>query len=365
VSTDFEVVFSFDTTGSMYPCLGQVRRRVGETVTRLFKEIPGLRVGIIAHGDYCDASSTYLTRELGLTTDVKTITDFVENVSASGGGDAAEAYEYVLWRSRQLPWTATGSRVLVMIGDEVPHTPNYPENKQRLDWRKEADALKAENNVTVYAVQALNRRHADSFYRDLANRTGGYHLALNQFSHALQLLMAVCYKQQGDEALQHYEQEVVTSGQMNRSVSQMFDTMLARTESRFKPRAAGAAMEGRFQVLDVDGDISIRECVEAMGATFKPGRGFYEFTKASTIQPYKEIIMIERETGDTYTNEAARDLLGIAGETGNVRLSPSADIKSKYQVFIQSTSYNRKLIGGTKFMYEVEDWDKTGTALES
>jgi hypothetical protein len=25
---------------------------------------------------------------------------------------------------------------------------------------------------------------------------------------------------------------------------------------------------------------------------------------------------------------------------------------------VQSTSYNRKLIGGTRFLYEVEDWDR-------
>jgi hypothetical protein len=30
-------------------------------------------------------------------------------------------------------------------------------------------------------------------------------------------------------------------------------------------------------------------------------------------------------------------------------------------VFVQSTSYNRKLIGGTKFLYEVEDWDEGDT----
>jgi hypothetical protein len=46
-----DVVFSFDTTGSMYPCLSQVRRSVKETAKRLFAEIKGLRVGVIAHGD--------------------------------------------------------------------------------------------------------------------------------------------------------------------------------------------------------------------------------------------------------------------------------------------------------------------------
>jgi hypothetical protein len=29
----------------------------------------------------------------------------------------------------------------------------------------------------------------------------------------------------------------------------------------------------------------------------------------------------------------------------------------KYVVFVQSTSNNRKLMGGSRFLYEVEDWD--------
>ena len=49
-----DMMVSFDTTGSMYPCLTQVRRNVSELVTRLFKEVPGIRIGVIAHGDYCD-----------------------------------------------------------------------------------------------------------------------------------------------------------------------------------------------------------------------------------------------------------------------------------------------------------------------
>src|SRR5215468_8082549 len=78
-----EVVFSFDTTGSMYPCLTQVRRNVKSTVTRLFEEIPGIRIGIIAHGDYCDAGSTYVTKHLPLTDKVDAIVKFVETVGPS------------------------------------------------------------------------------------------------------------------------------------------------------------------------------------------------------------------------------------------------------------------------------------------
>eukprot|EP00029_Vermamoeba_vermiformis_P003876 TRINITY_DN14405_c0_g1_i1.p1 TRINITY_DN14405_c0_g1~~TRINITY_DN14405_c0_g1_i1.p1 ORF type:complete len:253 (+),score=26.74 TRINITY_DN14405_c0_g1_i1:24-761(+) len=48
---DVEVVFSFDTTGSMYPCLTQVRREIQTCTERLFNDIPSIRIGILAHGD--------------------------------------------------------------------------------------------------------------------------------------------------------------------------------------------------------------------------------------------------------------------------------------------------------------------------
>lgn len=52
-----------------------------------------------------------------------------------------------------------------------------------------------------------------------------------------------------------------------------------------------------------------------------------------------------------------------------LKLSPYENIKGysenlapvsfyKYKIFIQSTSYNRKLVGNTTLLYEVEDWER-------
>ncbi len=61
--------------------------------------------------------------------------------------------------------TNSGStRSLVMIGDCNPHGPNYPLNREHINWRTECQSLK-EEAIRVYAVQALNRREADAFYR--------------------------------------------------------------------------------------------------------------------------------------------------------------------------------------------------------
>ena len=132
-SNNVEVVFSFDTTGSMYPCLTQVRRNIKNTVTRLSEEIPGIRIGIIAHGDYCDAGRPYVTKHLNLTSDADAICRFVEQVEPTGGGDSPECYELVLREAQTLSWTAGASKVFVLIGDDVPHPPAQTPSK--IDWR--------------------------------------------------------------------------------------------------------------------------------------------------------------------------------------------------------------------------------------
>jgi len=284
ISTNIEVVFSFDTTGSMYPCLTQVRRKIKSTVTRLLDEIPGIRIGIIAHGDYCDAGSTYVTKKLDLSGDVDVICDFVQNVEATGGGDAPECYELVLHEAQSLSWTPTNSKTLVLIGDDIPHAP--AQTPQKLNWRKEVEKL-ADIGVTVYGIQALNRTHATLFYKELADKSGGFHLNLDQSSQITDLFLAVCYQQSSDDQLQAYEQEVVNQGRMSRGLNQMFNTMLKReVTSDYEPAALMAVTPGRFQVLEVDNDISIKAFVLENGLTFKTGRGFYEFTKTETIQAH-------------------------------------------------------------------------------
>ena len=103
----------------------------------------------------------------------------------------------------------------------------------------------------------------------------------------------------------------------------------------------------------MDAYISIKAFVLENGLTFKVGRGFYEFTKTETIQGKKEIVLMDRKTGDLFAGEAARDMLGLP-EGATARIKPSN--LEKYVVFVQSTSANRKLIGETRFLYEVQDW---------
>jgi len=356
MNQNIEVVFTFDTTGSMYPCLTQVRRTLKETVTKLFREIPNIRIGIIAHGDYCDEGSTYVTKILDFSQNPSEIVSFVDRVQATGGGDSPECYERVLFEARtKLSWTAGKHKVIALIGDDVPHEASYYGNKDKINWRNELGLL-LESNINVYGVQALNRSHATHFYEEIALKTKGFHLNLDQFAHVVDMIMAVCYKQVSDEALSSFERQVKDAGRMNRSLDNIFGRLLNRKVStEFREKNLESVSPGRFQILTVDHDMPIKQFAENEGLTFKPGRGFYEFTKASTIQDYKEVILMDRKSGDLFSGAKARELLGLP-KSGTVRVSP--EHLHKYIPFVQSTSYNRKLIGGTKFLYEVEDWDR-------
>jgi len=349
-----EVLFSFDTTGSMYPCLTQVRREIKETVNRLFKDVPSIKIGVIAHGDYCDAGSSYVTKSFDLSTDKAAICNFITKVEPTGGGDAAECYELVLHQARTFSWSAGKKKVLVLVGDDVPHGKNEAQNTKKLDWRNELKLL-LEAGINVYGVQALNRTHATKFYEAISEETGGFHLELDQFANITDLIMAVAYKQQGDEHLQKFEVEVEKEGRMNRSMRKSFSRMLGRKDvaSPASKKSLDAVPAGRFQVMKVDDDAPIAEFVRDQGIEFKIGRGFYEFTKPVKVQPHKEVILQEKATGDFYSGSKARAIAGIPeGEDSKVK---PGDLGG-YRCFIQSTSSNRKLLGGTRFLYEVSDY---------
>lgn len=353
-----EVVFHGDTTGSMSPCFRTVQRRFEDALTRLFKEIPNLRIGISANGDYCDVGSTYAFKRYDLTRDIHGLCQFVRNIERTNGGDLPECYELVLREAQSFDWTLGAKKILVFTADDVPHPTHDLQNRINnggtgLDWREEANAL-SRMGVVVYAVQCLSKRSATAFYRELAERTGGYHLELDQFDEVVDLLMAACYQQTSPEAFAQWEGEVAASGRMSRSVDLNFARISGRHSAlRFAPHPRGLDVVpfGRFQILRVDRDASIRGFVEDNGLEFKKGRGFYEFTKTELIQEKKEVVLRDKVTGDIFSGAKAREMIGLPfGERAKVK----PVYLEKFTVFVQSTSYNRVLKAGTRFLYEVD-----------
>lgn len=353
-----DVMFSCDTTGSMAPCIAEARRRIKETVKQIFDAIPGVRIGLMFHGDYYDEGKPYIITGMEMTRNVSDLVGFVNQTKNTCGGDWEECYEKVLHHAQDLNWRRDAdARVLVMIGDALPHQIGYRYGRHRnsWDWKHECRLLN-DMGVNVYAVQAMagqNSLKEKDFWKGMAARGGGKYLQLNQLSHIIQLIQGVCYHLDGKESFQKFENDIKESGMFNRSIAAILDGLAGREESSFtfsSDTGLKPVDPSRFQVLHVDDDCVIKDFVKSTGAPFRKGRGFYQFTKTETVQEQKEVVLVDKTTGDMWSGASAREMIGVPyGERGRVR--PAA---LPYDVFIQSTSWNRKLKSGTRFLYETD-----------
>lgn len=101
-----------------------------------------------------------------------------------------------------------------------------------------------------------------------------------------------------------------------------------------------------YDVLPVHSDAPIRDYVHSRGLSYTIGHGYYQLTKTETIQAGKGVAVREKRTGRFYTGPAARDLLGLPAM--DVRVKP--DYNPDFDVFVQSTSVNRRLVVGTDLL---------------
>ncbi|KAH3751130.1 hypothetical protein DPMN_185676 [Dreissena polymorpha] len=217
-----DVVFCFDTTGSMFSVLTNVRQKQNETCTRLISDIPGIRIGIIANGDNCD-SDVYVVRYFDLTTDVNALCQFANNVpQTGGGGNGGDAYEWALRRAQQLDWGEDSAKAFVMIRDEPPHHKHYTD--QTLFLNDELELLVG-MGVKVYGVRAMNETRSTPFYQKLASRSGGFYLKLKDFRLITDMFLAVCYREAANGQLETFAEEVEKEGRLTEDTKTFLDEL--------------------------------------------------------------------------------------------------------------------------------------------
>lgn len=200
-----EVVFSMDTTGSMQGCIAQVRSQLEEIAEEMLHEIEGLKIGFIAHGDYCDGDN--LINSLPLTSDKAAIFDFIRNAPNTTGGDAPEAYADALHEAQSLGWSGPGG-ALIMIGDAPCHPASHDANTNNYDWKEETDKLK-EMGISIYALECQG---GDQFWKDLAEHADTPLMRLNDFVESAEMVKGFAYAAAGADAFDAYESKLAASG---------------------------------------------------------------------------------------------------------------------------------------------------------
>lgn len=345
-----DLVISFDDTGSMSSVRMQVRARIKELTKFLFQHVEKFRIGIIVHNDYGDLPNN-LVHTLDLTDNPDSVEEMINRYIRPGGQGAVACYNEALRQAINFNWKSS-NRVLIVIGDERPHEKGerWQGVVEKDDWRRQCADLFA-NQISIYSVQCLGDRSRNFFYDGMAKLTDGVKLDLMQFAHINEYIMAIVHRQTG--TLDDYEK---TRPEFNTNLA--FRSMFAKLKGATDSIDLSSKSEtlGKFQVIDVPYKIKIKAFVENMGLRYKAGRGFYQLIESEKIQANKEVIFVNKLTGETEFNTVwCREQMGLPfGTAGTLSPKKIPNVSNKYDIFIQSNSYTRDLDPDTKFLYELD-----------
>lgn len=141
-----------------------------------------------------------------------------------------------------------------------------------------------------------------------------------------------------------------------RSTRTFYTSAAALTEADVSKLGDISAEVQLFPVSAAEAGTQIRDFVESRlnGAPMLKGAAFYQLVKTEDkVQDYKLVAIRDKDTGQIFCGPEARDLIGLP-RVGDVRVRP--DTAGKWQIFIQSTSVNRKVSANTQLMY----WPNVG-----
>ena len=128
-------------------------------------------------------------------------------------------------------------------------------------------------------------------------------------------------------------------------------TMDATTVNH-KTVAANLRELSGFRVEHVKQPAVIKEFIDSLRpkVPFVQGANYFPLIKRERINDSKEVVIRHKVSGKIYGGPQARQLVGLP-DTGEVSVSPQPN--NEYDVFIQSTSLNRKLIPGHDLLIKV------------
>jgi hypothetical protein len=99
------------------------------------------------------------------------------------------------------------------------------------------------------------------------------------------------------------------------------------------------------EIKKVTSRMAGRAIADFYGTKFKPGNHYYELLKPEYLQDDKDLVVFIKDANEyRLGSRAVRTMLGLP-ETGRIRVRP-AQYTDKFQLFIQSSSLNRKVVEG-------------------
>lgn len=220
-----EVVFLFDTTGSMEPYLVDVQVNIKLLIGEIKRRVPNARLGVIVYKDHDQGN--YVTKSLPLTDREDELVNFLLSsaVEPGKGGGGPEAVECALYEANRFNWSpGNKGKAIVLIGDKPPHgvTDAFSECPLNRDYRAETEKL-IQQKVKIYSVLCNNIAETRENFQWFADKTGGKFVTLEEIHDLVDFLVAVCIREANPLMLKSYIDELKQKGILSESKRKLLD----------------------------------------------------------------------------------------------------------------------------------------------
>lgn len=159
-----DIVFVFDTTGSMDDEIEGVKNTSIAFANKLRDSNRDFRLGLVAFGDEIRSVDN---RDGSLTADAEEFKRWVGRLRADGGGDEEEMSLDGLLEASEMHFRSDAQKILLLITDAPPHERSDGAGVSRVTAGGTAAALK-DAGFTVYAVT-----YNDGRFGQIVDATGG------------------------------------------------------------------------------------------------------------------------------------------------------------------------------------------------
>jgi uncharacterized protein (DUF2141 family) len=130
-----DVVFIFDTTGSMSWVIANMQTKAIAMMNSISAVIPDTAFGV---GSFCDYPHSYTSYDYSdtygaftdyafrmdqdITTNTTAVSNAISSIVYGSGADGPEDYTRAIWESLHYGWRTGAKRIVVLFGDAPPHS---------------------------------------------------------------------------------------------------------------------------------------------------------------------------------------------------------------------------------------------------
>ncbi len=192
-----DIVIVFDSTGSMQGEINEVKNKIQRIGNALLKMIPKTRISLCTYRDRNDA---YVVKGIPLTDNLGELILFLEQISASGGGDLPEAVDEGLrWSIENNRFRRSARKVILLFGDAPPH------QSGKAGCQKWAADFRNQQRGIVSTVTCRSEQPLDDFAAIARIGGGESFLTRNEREIVEQLMVLVFGSQHRDKVLEAFD----------------------------------------------------------------------------------------------------------------------------------------------------------------